>query len=107
MKESYYLKTADNPEQIAEISREAIQTVYPLYYPRGAVEYFLNYHSLDNIRKAFEKEEVYLFIVENRAVGTGTIRNNEICRLFILPKFQRKGYGSRLRNENRLPGCSI
>ena len=29
-------------------------------------------------------------------MGTGSIRGNEICRLFILPEYQKKGYGSRL-----------
>ena len=29
-------------------------------------------------------------------VGTGSIRGNEICRLFILPEYQAKGYGNRL-----------
>ena len=29
-------------------------------------------------------------------VGTGSIRGNEICRLFILPEHQAKGYGNRL-----------
>lgn len=28
-------------------------------------------------------------------VGTGSIRGNEICRLFILPEYQGKGYGGR------------
>ncbi len=29
-------------------------------------------------------------------MGTGSVRGNEICRLFILPEYQAKGYGSRL-----------
>ena len=29
-------------------------------------------------------------------MGTVTVKENEICRLFVLPQFQGKGYGGRL-----------
>ena len=41
-------------------------------------------------------EKIYLVMVQGTIIGTGSIRKNEICRLFILPEYQGKGYGSRL-----------
>lgn len=41
-------------------------------------------------------EEIYLVRLHGNIIGTGSIRKNEICRLFILPKYQGKGYGNRL-----------
>lgn len=43
-------------------------------------------------------------MVQGEIVGTGSIRGNEICRLFILPGYQTKGYGSRLMDllEDRI-----
>lgn len=35
-------------------------------------------------------------MVQGNIIGTGSIRKNEICRLFILPEYQGKGYGSKL-----------
>ena len=32
------------------------------------------------------------------AIGTVTIKENEICRLFVLPKYQHKGFGRQLLN---------
>lgn len=29
-------------------------------------------------------------------VGTVTVKGNEVCRLFVLPAYQGKGYGSQL-----------
>lgn len=90
------LKLADCPEQVAVIVRETIQKVYPHYYPSGAVQFFLDLHSAVKIGEAMSSEEIYLVMVRGNIIGTGSIRKNEICRLFILPEYQGKGYGSRL-----------
>lgn len=90
------LKLADCPEQVAAIVREIIQKIYPHYYPSGAVQFFLDLHSAVRIEKAMSSEEIYFAMVQGNIVGTGSIRKNEICRLFILPEYQGKGYGSRL-----------
>ena len=31
--------------QVRQVVRETISTIYPKYYPAGAVELFLSYHS--------------------------------------------------------------
>ena len=47
-------------------------------------------------REALAREDIYFAEVQGKIVGTGSIRGNEICRLFILPEYQAKGYGNRL-----------
>lgn len=96
MQSSIELKYADNPEQVADIARKTIQNIYPKYYPAGAVEFFLNLHCEEHIKKIMTEEQIYFAIVQGKIVGTGSIRKNEICRLFILPQYQKKGYGSSL-----------
>lgn len=90
------LKLADHTEQVAVIAKETIQKVYPHYYPSGAVQFFLDLYSEARIEEAMSSEEIYLAMVQGNIIGTGSIRKNEICRLFILPEYQGKGYGSRL-----------
>lgn len=90
------LKLAYCPEQVAAIVKETIQKVYPHYYPSGAVQFFLDLHSEARIEEVMYSEEIYLVVVRGNVIGTGSIRKNEICRLFILPEYQGKGYGSRL-----------
>lgn len=90
------LKYADNPEKVADIVRKTIQNVYPKYYPQGAVQFFLKLHCEEQIKKVMTEEQIYFAAVQGTVVGTGSIRKNEICRLFILPQYQKKGYGSRL-----------
>lgn len=79
---------------IKAISHETIKAVYPHYYPKGAVDYFLAHHSDENIMKDIYQGRVYFLKEEQGAVGTVTIKENEVCRLFVLPQFQKMGYGS-------------
>lgn len=90
------LKRAECPVKVAEIVEKTIRTVYPHYYPSGAVQFFLELHNERKIRDALGREDIYLALVPEGIVGTGSVRGNEICRLFILPEYQAKGYGSRM-----------
>ena len=90
------IRCADDPKLTAALVKETIQSVYPKYYPQGAVRFFQDLHSEERIRAVLGKERIYLITADGNPLGTGSIRKNEICRLFILPSYQRKGYGSRL-----------
>ncbi len=90
------LRMADDPAVVSEIVERTIKTIYPHYYPSGAVQFFLDLHSKVRIEEVMSSEEIYLLMVQGKLIGTGSIRKNEICRLFILPEYQGKGYGSRL-----------
>ena len=82
---------------IRKITRETIMEIYPHYYPSGAVEFFLQHHSDENIAKDISNGLVFLCLdPEGNTVGTVTIRENEICRLFVLPAYQGMGYGKKL-----------
>lgn len=93
-----FLMQALDSKMVADIVKETIREVYPHYYPEGAVQYFLDYHSPERIEEAMSTEEIYLLIQESVVLGTGSIRGQELCRLFILPKYQRMGYGTILMN---------
>ena len=87
--------TLNDFTMIKNIVHTTINTVYSKYYPSGAVDFFLKHHSDENIKKSIEDDEVYLFSENNTIIGTGTINGNEIDRLFILPEFQGKGFGTK------------
>ena len=84
-------------ETVGNITRTTINEIYPHYYPAGAVAYFLEHHSDGNISSDISAGRVYLLADDAaNAAGTVTIKDNEICRLFVLPRFQGKGYGKSL-----------
>lgn len=79
------------------ITIETINQIYPHYYPKGAVDFFVEHHNDTNILSDIEAGKVFLCVnEEGQPVGTVSIKDNDICRLFVLPEYQGKGYGRKL-----------
>lgn len=92
-------------ESIKNITLQTIKSIYPHYYPNGAVDFFLSHHSDEAIQRDILNGCVFIcFSDEEIPVGTVTINSNEINRLFVLPEYQGKGFGGSLLNfaENRI-----
>ena len=86
-------------ELVKFITLKTIIDIYPHYYPKGAVDFFIEHHNESHISKDIESGQVYIvFDEQDDAVGTVTIHKNEICRLFVLPQYQKRGFGSQLLN---------
>lgn len=83
-------------EDVKSITHKTISEIYPRYYPEGVVDFFLAHHSDENIRKDIAAEIVYLIMDDEEKIGTVTVKENEINRLFVLPRHQQKGAGKQL-----------
>lgn len=83
-------------QTVKAITYRTINDIYPHYYPKGAVEFFLRHHCNDNIMADIGSGIVYLLYSGCIPVGTVTIKGNEIARLFVLPEYQGKGFGRAL-----------
>ncbi len=82
---------------VKTISDITISEIYPHYYPKGAVDFFLRHHSEANIADDIKHNQVFLCLdMKQIIVGTVTIRSNEICRLFVLPQYQGNGFGTEM-----------
>lgn len=87
--------TEDELDQVHDIVHTVIDAVYPLYYPAEAVRFFHRLHRREKIMKDFEEKEI-LVLDRKGIIGTGTIVENNIRRMFILPEYQGKGHGGKL-----------
>ncbi len=83
-------------QTVFEIVQTTISEIYPHYYPAGAVRFFQEHHCASHIESNISDGIVYLMLYDGIAVGTVTIAGNEINRLFVLPKFQGRGFGTQL-----------
>jgi GNAT superfamily N-acetyltransferase len=81
---------------IKNITQTTIWSIYPKYYPKGAVQFFSDYHSDERIKTDIGSGKVFLIEGEEVIIGTVTVIDNEINRLFVLPDYQGKGYGGAL-----------
>jgi N-acetylglutamate synthase-like GNAT family acetyltransferase len=62
-------------------------------YPKEAIQYFKEYHCDENILKGAVKGYTIVLEKNNRIIGTGTIIDNHIMRVFVNPSFQKRGIG--------------
>ena len=85
MKEIIRIAEINDFQIVKEITHNTILNIYPKYYPAGAIQFFIKHHSDEKILDDIKNRKVYLMESDN-----------EIERLFVLPKHQRKGYGSKL-----------
>ncbi|MCM1024063.1 MAG: GNAT family N-acetyltransferase [Prevotella sp.] len=93
---------------VAELIRETVETVYPKYYPAGAVEFFSAHHKPEKIAAGIAAGKVFVFEENGAVSGTVTIDGNEIARLFVIPSRQGNGFGGQLLDfaENMIFGYS-
>ena len=83
-------------DTIKYICDTTINAIYPKYYPKGAVVFFINHHSKEHIIEDINEGIVYIIEDNEKTIGTVTIKNNNINRLFVLPEYHKKGYGKAL-----------
>lgn len=86
--------SASDLQTVHDIVTQTVSEIYPHYYPSGAVAFFLSHHNTDAIAADIAAGCVYLLNdADGRTVGTVTINENEINRLFVLPQAQGYGFG--------------
>lgn len=81
---------------IKYICDTTINKIYPKYYPKGAVDFFINHHSEEHIKTDILNGFVYIIKDEEKIIGTVTVIDNHMNRLFVLPEYHKKGYGKAL-----------
>lgn len=87
-------------EYIYEVVQNTIAEVYPRYYLKEIVDMFSEFHNKDNIAKDIIQGELYLLALDdNTIIGTGTANKNHITRVYVLPKYQGKGYGTYIMHQ--------
>lgn len=87
---------AEDCAQVYTLVQKTIRTVYPKYYPHEVVNFFSSLHSTDNIGQDIANRTVTLFYEGETLIGTGTCKEEHITRVFVLPEYQGRGYGSQI-----------
>lgn len=91
------LKAAEKDlDMVVKITHITISVIYSHYYAIGVVDFFLKHHSRQNILTDIQNGIVWLLEQDNSLVGTVTVKENAVNRLFVLPEYQSRGFGSQL-----------
>jgi len=86
-------------ETIYQLIQATIDTCYPPFYPPRAVAAFKYHHSREAVIQRLRYDLVLMAKEGDRLIGTGSLVDNEISGLFVLPDVQSKGVGSVLMKE--------
>lgn len=95
----YLLATEKNVIEITRLVQQIIMAIYPRYYPKEIVEFFLELHNEEKIREDILKENVWILLVNGRIVGTGSYEKNHIIRVYVALAYQGNGYGTFLMQK--------
>ena len=95
----FQLANKNNLEQVYELVQETIQVVYPKYYLPEIVEMFSEYHCKEHVLQDILARNTYILFQGDTLVGTGTIQENHITRVYVLPRLQGKGYGTYIMKQ--------
>lgn len=90
----YIKATPNDTDLILELVRNTIKSIYPKYYPTEVVDFFCELHSRENIAKDIADGCVSILFENDKAVGTGSFKENHITRVYVAPEFQGRGHGS-------------
>jgi citrate lyase synthetase len=92
MREAWAVAAPGDEARVSALVRETIEAVYPRFYPRAVVDFFLAHHEIGKIAEDILRGEVRLLTVDGLLVGTGSARGNQIRRVFVSPDQQGKGF---------------
>ncbi len=95
----YRKATLEDIGLVTDIVQTTKKIIFPKYYPKPVVDFFGQLHSRDHIEQDIKDGFVSILTDKNRIVGTGSLKENHITRVYVLPEFQGKGYGTYIINQ--------
>lgn len=90
----YKLAKTEDLQIVYDVVQHTIKTIYPKYYPVEVVDFFCEHHSMEAIAKDIENGYVSVLRIDENIVATGCFVDNHITRVYVLPEYQKKGYGT-------------
>ena len=100
----YVTATSDMVNSIYNVLHVAIKTIYPKYYPKEVVDFFCQHHSKEHILDGIASGNMGVLVDDNVIVGTGCFDSNHITGVYVMPCYQKQGFGTQIMNylENEI-----
>ena len=86
----------DDINEVRGLICRTIDISYDQAYSPQAIVFFKEYHGLDSIKRDAGQGTTLVAFVDQKIVGTGTLLDGEIKRVFVDPEFQGRGIGREL-----------
>lgn len=86
-------------KEITDLVHKTVRKIYPKYYAPEVADFFCMLHSKERILSDILAGNVWVLTCDGRIVGTGSLDENHVSRVYVLPECQGKGYGARIMTE--------
>jgi len=70
-----------------------IDVCYSNAYPKEAIKFFKDYHCGESILKGAKEGYTIILEQDGQIIGTGTIVDGHVMRVFVRPEYQKLGFG--------------
>jgi len=86
-------------EEVKKLIWDTINTCYPVIYSPKVITYWESLHNTEGILK--DMNEGFMVVLEKNGyiVATGSLLEDEIRRVYVLPEFQSQGLGKKVMQE--------
>jgi GNAT superfamily N-acetyltransferase len=81
---------------LKSLVHKTITTCYPGHYSIEAIRFFVDYHDEAAILRDADAGLTIVLDKAGRILGTGSVVDDEIKRVFVDPAFQKHGFGRRI-----------
>jgi putative acetyltransferase len=88
--------TPEDAIKLSKLMRETIITSNTPDYPKKAIKVLVDEFTPKYLIKHSSKDVVFVASQNEKLLGTISLVGNRIARMFVLPKVQTKGIGSKL-----------
>lgn len=95
----YLTATVEMVDTIHHILHTTIRTVYPKYYPKEVADFFCKHHNREHILDGIASGNMGVLMDGNVIAGTGCFDNNHITGVYVLPCYQKKGFGTQIMDS--------
>lgn len=95
----YVTAKVEMADAIRNILHTTIRTVYPQYYPKEVVDFFCGHHSREHVIEGIASGNMGVLTDGEAMIGTGCYDGNHITGVYVLPNYQKRGYGSRIMDR--------
>lgn len=92
----YLTATMEMADAIHNILHTTIRTIYPKYYPKEVADFFCRHHSREHILEGIASGNMGVLTDGGFIVGMGCYDGNHITGVYVLPDYQKQGYGSKI-----------
>lgn len=93
-------QAADNDlQKLLELVHDTIDISYHDTYPLEAITAFKDYHSRESLIRDMQSGYTVLAEQNDEIIGTGTLLDANVRRVFISPKWQQYGLGKKIAWE--------